>query len=1075
MCCSGLRGRKNSPLERHTNQWIHQQASFIRQKEREVLVSRSDQQSYSMFKSKRLNVSNPFKSDRSKSAEPSSNASKGSAAKQPKKFSIKDINYGNSYSKLFAVREVNRYGLSGKIVTAAFDFTQSLLAVATETGEIHVYGQQQVEVVFTLDSKTLIKHMTFIKGIYLVVIDARDVIMIFSLYSKKLLTSVFSPGKVACVESDPSLDWLLIGLQSGITLIYDVDRNQMSNVKIENLQKTRYFPKSRVSPVVSLQWNPRDIGTVLISYELVTVVYSLVEGAIKRDFIYELEPGAPGGEFSMNVDKARRPLVKQSLYHPNSLHIMTVHDDNSMVFWDANSGQLIQARTLFETDVHVPQPAIQKPSILDAPRITKVAWLCQSNAEYTSLLVSTDSRQAGQSMAMINFGGTPKYSITSYENMSKYYANTREQKIFPLTRGSPILDFFPLPRKSPYFSGCHDPGVVLILLGDGEIETLLYPSGFFTYKASLFPQSIAWVRPAATISVAATVPKQLWLGMMSAAKADDFILKGGSPVKKSLRANDVRSALATGHINGSVRIWDASHGELSSSAVFEMNLSHVLNRSTGLEVDHISFAAETLELAVSIEAGEVVLFKFEVNQFYNAGQDKSDRELQMNFRRFSLNDSKELLVDVRDRSPDNVRQGFMPITAVHAQKGVVTAVKNSNVGFVGIGYQEGTLIVIDRRGPAAIFSKNISELCKTSGSWITSMEFVIMEYGEDGYSSILLLCGTNMGELMTFKILPEAGGRFGAHFVETKRTNSEGPILNIDSYSKATGRSCQATIQQMQDLKNGVVVSGIVVVSGSNDVRSLKVGKSTESRKSFKFPLAASSISSISYVENESEVKLATVLVNLLASGDIIVLSIPDFKEISSMKVPVAFRSKFLNDSSILRNGDLVVRTNQSQASLLSIVNEQATGLNKHYDSRSESATDQLYNPRLKIAYRPQVNSLQWARGTMYCTIDQLDKLLGGEFRPQSKFEESIIAKGTLATKPDEKATADDGLDYKRPTRSGTRSSHYGVFKSVSRAVENRFDAIEDSFNDYATAMGESVNDVVEQTTKDMAKGAFGL
>lgn len=1029
-----------------------------------------------MFKSKRLNVSNPFKSDRSKSAEGSPNNSNSSAAKAPKKFSIKDINYGNSYSKLFSVREINRYGLSGKIVTAAFDFTQSLLAVATDAGEVHVYGQQQVEVVFTLDTKVLIKHMKFVKGIYLVVIDSKDVIMIFSLYSKRMLTSVFSPGKISCFESDPSLDWLLIGLQSGITLIYDVDRNQMSNVKIENLQRTRFFPKSHVSPVVSLQWNPRDIGTVLISYELVTVVYSLVEGSIKKEFIYELEPGAPGGDFSINVDKARRPTVKQSLYHPNSLHIMTVHDDNSMVFWDANSGQLVQARTLFETDVHIPRPAIQKSSMLDTPRITKVAWMCQSNPEYTSILVSTDSRQAGQSMAMINLGGTPMYSLTSYDNMSKYYANTREQKIFPLTRGSPIVDFYPLARKSPYFGGCHDPGVVLILLDDGEVETMLYPSGFFTYKASLFPQSIAWVRPAATISAATIVPKKLWLGMMSAAKGDDYILKGGLPVKKALRTNDVRCALATGHINGSVRIWDASHGELSSSAVFEMNLSHVLNRSTDIEIDHISFAAETLELTVSTKCGVVVLFKFEVNQFYNPNQEKSERELQMNFRRFSLNDFKEILVDVRDRSPENVRQGFMPVTAVHAQKGKVTAIRNSNVGFVAIGYQEGTLMVIDRRGPAAIFMGNINDLCLTRGSWITSMELVIMEYGEDGYSSILLLCGTNMGELMTFKILPEAGGRFGVHFMESKKTNGDGPIINIDSFSKTTGRSCQATIPQMQDLKNGALFSGIVVVSGSTDIRSLKVGRSLESRKSFKSQLVASSLSFISHVVAENEVKVATVLVNLLASRDIVILSVPDFKEISSLVTPVASLSQYLQDSSILRNGDVVLRTNKSQASLLSIVNEQATGLNKHYDEKSESATDQLYNPGLKIAYRPQVNSLQWARGTMYCTIDQLDKLLGGEFRPQSKFEESIIAKSTLATKPDEKpGSSGSATDYKRPTRSGTRSSRYGMLKSVSRAVENRFDAIEDSFNDYATAMGEGVNDVVEQTTKDMAKGAFGF
>lgn len=1034
-----------------------------------------------MFKSKRLkNVSNPFKSDRPKAAEASSGGSSSSVTKSPKKFSLKvpDISNGGAYAKLLSVREVNRYGMNGKVVTAAFDFTQSLLALATDAGEIHVYGQQQVEVVFTLDSRTLIKHLRFVKGIYLVAIDAKDVVMIFSLYSKKMLTSIFSPGKISFIESDPSLDWLLLGLQSGLILIYDIDRNQISNFRIENLQKSRFFPKDLTSPIVSIQWNPRDIGTLLISYEMVTVTYSLVEAEIKQHFIYELPPGAPGGDFTIHPEKARRPRVKQSLYHPNSLHILTIHDDNSLVFWDANSGQLLQARTLFETDIHIPQPGLEKPLTTDAPKITKVAWICQSNPEYTSLLASTESAHAGQSLTMIDLGGTPLYSITSYENMSRYYANTHEQRMFPLNNKAPIKDFFPLPRKSPYFAGCHDPAVILVLLADGEIETLLYPSGFYTYKAALFPQSIAWVRPSATKSVATAVPKKLWLGMMSSAKNNEYILKGGVPVKKNIRTNDIRSALATGHTNGSVRIWDASHGELSDSSVFEMNISHVLNRSTNLAVDNISFAPETLELTVSIEAGDVVLFKFEVNQFYNPGQKKSDRELDMNFRRFSLNDSKELLVDVRDRSPENIRQGFMPSTAIHANKGKTSAVKNSNIGFVGVAYQDGTLLVLDRRGPAVIYQGNIKDIPKIRSSCVTMIEFVIMEYSDDGYSSILLLCGSDAGELITFKILPDAGGRFGVRFMDSRQTNDQGPILHIDSFSKLTGRGCSAIVPQMQDLSNGVAIPGYVVVSGAKDIRVVKLGKSTESHKSFKYPLATSALCFIPHVNEKGEVKLATVLVALFMDGEIKVLSVPDMKDVASMRVPVPFQARLAKESSILRNGDILIRTNQYQASLLSIVNEQATGLNNNFDEKVEKATDSLYNPGLKIAYRPQVNSLQWARGTIYCTNEQLDTLLGGARRPQSKYEESIIAKGTISLKPDEKskdASTLGEMQYKRPVRNGSRTSRYGVFKSVSRVMETHLDAIEDSFNDYATAMSESVNDVVEQTTKDVAKGALGF
>lgn len=96
------------------------------------------------------------------------------------------------------------------------------------------------------------------------------------------------------METDPTLDWVVIGLESGGIMIYDVDRDQMSDIRIENLQKGKFFPREKLSRVVSIQWNPRDIGTLLISYELVTVIYSFLEDDVKQSFIYELEEYAPG-------------------------------------------------------------------------------------------------------------------------------------------------------------------------------------------------------------------------------------------------------------------------------------------------------------------------------------------------------------------------------------------------------------------------------------------------------------------------------------------------------------------------------------------------------------------------------------------------------------------------------------------------------------------------------------------------------------------------------------------------------------------------------------------------------------
>lgn len=1025
-----------------------------------------------MFKSKRL--SNKLKSV--KVPEPKLGNSNKTTSKL--------LGSNNATSKLFNVTEVTKYGMTGKITKAAFDNTQSLLAVATNLAEVHVFGKQQIEVTFQLENKAPVKDIRFVKGIYLVVIDAKDVVLIYSLYSKELLTTFFTPGKITCIDTDPSLDWMLIGLQSGTVLIYDIDRDNVSEFNIENLQKSYYFPRDKLSPVVSIQWNPRDIGTILISYEWVTVTYSLVEAAVKKEFIYELQPFAPGGEFSTNIDTIRRPKVIQSLYHPNSLHILTVHDDNSLVFWDANTGKLIQARTLFEVNIQKPQVGLIKDSAIDVPKIKKVAWMCGSNPEYTSLLITYGPMPKSpkhQSLSIWDLGGTPLYTLTSYDGMSKYYSNIQNQKLVPMINKSPIVDFVPIARQSPYFSGCHDPGIVLLVLEDGELATLLYPLGVFTSKASLFPQSLAWVRPQTTKSVAFSVHQNTWLGMRASAKTNDYLLKGGKPAKRPPRVNEIRSALATGHINGHVRLWDASHRELDNSVVFEISAGRILNRSTHTAVDNISFAPDTLEIALSVETGTVILLKYEINQFYNLKGSDTD-ELEVQLQRFSLDATKSILVDVRNRAPRNVRQDFMPSTVVNYRKGRVTALCNSNIGFVSVGYEEGSILVVDRRGPAVIYLENIRSLSGSQSAYVTKIEFGIMEYGNDGYSSILMFCGTDIGELLTFKIFPEQNGRFKIQYVETMKSNDKGPILNIDTLSKYHYQSCYASVAKMKDLSKGIAIPGYVITTGNNDIRTLTPGKSKEQHKTFKFPLAASGSAFIPYANGKAEKSTVPFMISLQVDGTVKVFSVPELKEVTSQKIPVPVSSRYIVESSILKNGDIMLRTGSHEASLISVVNELATGLNKAYSSNMARGTDILYNPGLKIRYRPQVNTLQWARGTSYCAPEQLDAILGGERRPPSKFKESAIATGTLATRPDEEGAEESVLDamhkqnhYVRPSRAGGKSAGYSSLRSISRAVENQWDNVETSLNEYATVVGQSMNDAIEETSKDMVKGALGF
>lgn len=995
-----------------------------------------------------------------------------------KSASSSDVSAGLN-SKMFEVREISRYGMNGSVKTFAFDPVQSLLAMATDAGEIHVFGKQQVEVVFTLDSKTIIRELRFVKGIYLIARDSKDSILILSLYSKKVLTAFYAPGKISCVETDPSLEWILIGLQSGATVIYDIDKDCLSPLRIENLQKA-YMPKAHLSPVVSIQWNPRDYGTILISYRLVTVIYSLVENNVKQHFVYELPPYAPGGDLTGNLDVCRTPPVTQSLYHPNSLHVMTVHEDGSLVFWDANSGKLIQARTLFDTDVNEPRNAINTATVKPSP-ILQVSWICKANPEYTSLLIaggSIDGEQSCHNLTMIDLGVTPMYSMTSYEKMSAYYANPIQQKIFPIPNEASVVGFLPLARKSCHFSGNHDPAVILVLLDDGEIETLLYPSGSVSYKASLFPQSISWIRPVATKCVATSVPKKLWLGMMSSTYNKDFLLKGGAPVKKPLRVHDTRSALATGHKNGSVRIWDASHGELDDSSVFDVSVSHALNKADGVAISDISFASETAELAVSTEEGDVVLFKFQANQFFGASE--STNEVEINFRRFSLSKTKEVIVDISDRAPRKLREGFMPICAIHAEIGKVSSLKNSNIGFVGIGYEDGTFMVIDRRGPALIFSSNIRKTTQEKSSFVTCIDFSIAQFGEEKYSSILISCGTDAGEVLIFKILPDPSGRFMVQYVDLMKTNDNGPIVALESTSKETGASCSATIPLMQELSKGIPVPAFTMACGAYDIRLFTAGRSRDTHRVYKCPIATAGQSFIRLPQGEKSTKqFATVIVCLLTNGEIKILNVPELRELKSTAMPMPVQAKYIRESSILRNGDIVVRVGKCEASLLTALKQTASNADGSDMDLANGATDSLYNPVLRIECRPQVNSLQWVRGSIHVKRSDLDKLMGTDVKP-AKYEEATIANGTISHDPQEKVENSHQLSptssthhYKAPVRHATRGEGYVNMKSLSRAVENGMDNLEGRFNDYAAATSESINQALEQTGSDLVKGAF--
>lgn len=119
--------------------------------------------------------------------------------------------------------QINRFGINSQISQIAYDPVQSLLAVGTKDtqfgrGQIIIFGQKRVSVTFPLPSKASVKALQF-RADKLLCLDSKNDVSVFSLESKRLLASYSPPGTVTSLHSDPTLDYALLGMQTGELVI----------------------------------------------------------------------------------------------------------------------------------------------------------------------------------------------------------------------------------------------------------------------------------------------------------------------------------------------------------------------------------------------------------------------------------------------------------------------------------------------------------------------------------------------------------------------------------------------------------------------------------------------------------------------------------------------------------------------------------------------------------------------------------------------------------------------------------------------------------------------------------------
>lgn len=488
----------------------------------------------------------------------------------------------------------------------------------------------------------------------------------------------------------------------------------MTQFRIPNLWREKN-PRAKLVSIVSMQFHPKDIGSLLIGYTEGAVIYSFKQNKAVKFFHYELPRGAPGGDSDpRTMGQGRAPKLTHAVWHPTGTFILTAHEDTSLVFWDLRDGRILEARTVEDVAVNAPGGrAATGPGSLTASikePYTRISWCSKTNPDDTGILLSGGQQATSpvSGLTFMDFGQTPNYQTSSWDFLTNHFRNPKRTHILPSPPNAKVTDFLIIPRSSPHFAGSHDPIAVITVFSSGELRTMSFPSGYAISPSNQLPVSLSLVHPFITKFALADVDRIKWLGMKESRQRGPNFLLGGAEASRMMKRHESRNIIQAAHADGTVRVWDVGSGdEIENGGVLQADLGRAVGRWENIDVSQMTMSGATGELVVGLQSGEVVVFR--LNRNANFGRPPPTGHIE--------NEGPGHMTDITSRVDPDLKEGLMPLTLTNDQQGPVTALKLSNVGFLASGYESGGVTVIDLRGPAIIHTALLADLAaKRSGS-----------------------------------------------------------------------------------------------------------------------------------------------------------------------------------------------------------------------------------------------------------------------------------------------------------------------------------------------------------------------
>ncbi|KAG1765082.1 lethal giant larvae like, C-terminal-domain-containing protein [Suillus occidentalis] len=740
------------------------------------------------------------------------------------------------------------YFLETRVLT--YEPTLSLLAVGTASGLICVVGGPGVECSVQTPKGSPVKILQLAASTdKLLSVDGHDQLHIWNLkdLTEPPKSTRFDHDAINAVMLSPSHTHVFLALQSGEIRTYDLLCLKKSPYVIPNLWNMfqTKIASSVVDPMhvlpgcnipVDLVAHPRDLNLIFIAFGGGVVLYDLSSRNILRAYEFVIPAGAPGGGgyHQSEVLTHRRPSVTSVAIHPAGHFFAVGYADGCIAFWAVeDEDQPLMVRTSTDLDVNVINgEELEKflqnggpleengTNLSERQPIYRVAWCGFAN--------SSDPR--GGATSLVVLGGdrsNDPYRLTVHTMPAL---------------DSPEPPAHLVPKSNPHFSGCWDPVSLLFLTaapsGSRMVEARQFlPPKMMSLLPGTDPQNSSEHNDvmhnlSATLEgmilggkepLPMHIPSKLYSGLGGVSYAQlltfqrgmhdvlvgqqpvsgdaDLPITGGSAWIDDKRLSELRLSrshprriLITCHHDLTVRFHDVSPQLLISSSTSPLQKNYpftihdltidlsCLPLSSASEIATVQVAPESLECVVLMKSGDLLVYRLNTTQV--------DPPIE-------IEGNKEFVLLGNVSLPPGTR--YHPFLMLPRGNVSLTCCALSDIGFVGVGYIDGSVTVIDLRGPSLLKPQRQKRQSKLlvrnqDADPVVSLTWTVCAISMDAQLAVRLIAIHESGNTQVFKIIRDPDSSLYAIAQDVIRVEGlpnviQGGSFVIDSQKGTTWRA----------------------------------------------------------------------------------------------------------------------------------------------------------------------------------------------------------------------------------------------------------------------------------------------